>query len=191
MDAVFDASGRFAGVAPSDRLAFGPYMMLADARLNLFSVFDDLVYDRSDADMLSPAMRRHAIEKLKPLGFVQVKGTVLENAAEDVRCYIPKVHALGASPFDIIRYTRRRPRDYVILTPTQTACQIIDGYPLEVAIEKLGTLVQHQPINLFKLVDYLERSTAHKEILGELWKIRSLQKQAVESEPLRRRRALG
>ena len=112
-------------------VSFGHYMTLADERLQLFSVFDDLYYDRADADMLSPAMRKHAIEKLKKIGFKQISGNVLEDRGADRRCLMPKSHALGASPFDITRYTPRRAQDFYILTPTQTACQFIDHYPHE------------------------------------------------------------
>ena len=37
-----------------------PYLQIADEKLRLLSVFDDLKYDRADADMMSPAMRTHA-----------------------------------------------------------------------------------------------------------------------------------
>ena len=93
--------------ADPQRLNFGPYMCLADEKLKLISVFDDLKYDRSDLDMMSPAMRQHAIKHLKPLEFKQVSGNVLLHKDSNIRCLIPKFHALGASPFDIIRYTPR------------------------------------------------------------------------------------
>lgn len=170
---------------------FGPYMHLADTALRLFSVFDDLRYDRSDADILTPGMRRHGIEKLARLGFRQTSGTVLQHREADVRCLIPKFHALGASPFDIARYTRRREHDYYLLTPTQTACQIIDHYALENAIERLRALIARQPINLLRLMDYLERKPTHEAFRGAIGHLKYVQREAVESEPLRRRRALG
>ena len=55
---------------------FGHYMTLADDTLNLISIFDDLKYDRADADMMSPAMRRHGIQNLAKLGFRQTSGTI-------------------------------------------------------------------------------------------------------------------
>jgi len=169
----------------------GIYMMLADASLNILSVFDDLKYDRADADMLSPGMRIHAVEKLKPRGFKQTSGSVLYHKADDVFCYLPKPQTLGASPFDAMRYTPKRPQDYVVLTPTQTACQYIDVYSKEVAFEKMIALVQRQPINLLRLADYLEKKPAHEEIFDVLGEVRGAQRAAVESEPLRRRRAPG
>ena len=83
-----------------EALNLGPYMCVADANLRVISIFDDLKYDRADVDMMSPAMRNHAIARLDPLGFKQVSGTVLKHHASGVCCFIPKVYALGASPFD-------------------------------------------------------------------------------------------
>ncbi len=170
---------------------FGHYMMLADDRLNLFSVFDDLYYDRADADMLSPAMRNHAIERLKKIGFKQICGAVLEDKSADKRCLMPKSHALGASPFDITRYTPKREQDFYILTPTQTACQFIDNYEHEEAIERIVHLILKQPINLFRLMDYLEHTPTHREVLKAIKFLKKTQDNAVKSEPLKRRRALG
>lgn len=170
---------------------FGPYFTLADAKLRIFSVFDDLKYDRSDADMLSPAMRTHAFTKLKPLGFRQVSGSVLQNDAEDQRVYIPKPSALGASPFDAVRNLPCREQDFVLLTPTQAACQMIEGYSLEEAQDRIAALVQEQPINLYRLFDYLESKDSHQAFAPALGYIKTVQRKAVASEPLCRRRALG
>lgn len=170
---------------------FGPYMMLADDRLNIYSVFDDLKYDRADADLMTPAMRAHALLKLKPIGFRQVSGGVLKDKARDIVCYIPRPQVLGASPFDITRYTPKRERDFYLLTPTQTACRFIDAYPFEVAFEKISAMVTRQPINLLRLMDFLERKPAHDTIREALGHFKWVQDEAVRSEPLRRRRALG
>ncbi|MEM7733544.1 MAG: hypothetical protein AAF280_12295 [Pseudomonadota bacterium] len=177
-------------VDPVD-VSFGHYMTLADARLRVFSVFDDLYYDRADADMLSPAMRNHAFERLGKIGFRQVSGNVLEDRAADRRCLMPKSHALGASPFDITRYTPRRDQDFYLLTPTQTACQFIDHYGHEEAVERVAQLITVQPINLFRLMDYLEHTPNHREFLKAIKFLEKTQKEAVKSEPLKRRRALG
>ncbi|MEM1266567.1 MAG: hypothetical protein AAGI50_11190 [Pseudomonadota bacterium] len=169
----------------------GVYLCLADTGLRLFSVFDDLTYDRADSDMLSPAMRTHAIDQLAGLGFRQKTGSILENRVEDLRCLIPKATTLGASPFDITRYTRRRPQDFYLLTPTQTACQMIDHYPTHEAVERVRALIQHQPINLLRLADYLERKPTHKAFLGAVGHLKYAQRMAISAEPLRRRRPLG
>ncbi len=173
--------------------AFGaePYFQIADEKLGLLSVFDDLKYDRADVDMISPAMRKHVVGKLDPLGFRQTSGTVLEHAEADMRVHIPKFHALGASPFDIARYTDKRPQDYCLLTPTQVACQYVDHYELDGAVLRVEGLITKHPINLLKLADYLEGKPKHRAFREVLGHIKLKQRIAVESEPLCRRRSLG
>lgn len=168
-----------------------PHVLLADTKLRLISVFDELRYDRSDADILSPAMRIHLVKVLKEFGFKQTSGTVLTNKVADTRCLLPKFHALGASPFDITRHTERQPQDYYALTPTQTACMFIDNYSLEDAVERVTTLVQKQPINLFKLADFMELKDSHKAFHDAIGYIRHVQRIAIESDALRNFRALG
>ncbi|MEM9754552.1 MAG: hypothetical protein AAF914_01090 [Pseudomonadota bacterium] len=168
-----------------------PYLQVADWDARLISVFDDLKYDRADADMMSPAMRQHAIGRLAPLGFRQVSGTVLTNAPADIQVLIPKFHALGASPFDIARYTPRRRRDFYLMTPTQTACHFIDTYAKDDAVARIKALIATQPINLYRLMDYLEHKPAHRDFLSAIGHLRYVQRIAVASEPLMRRRALG
>jgi hypothetical protein len=90
-----------------EALNLGPYMCVADAQLRLISIFDDLKYDRADIDMISPAMRNYAVTKLGQFGFKQTSGNMLQHEEASIRCLIPKFHALGASPFDITRYTKR------------------------------------------------------------------------------------
>jgi hypothetical protein len=167
-----------------------PYLAVADAGLRLISVFDDLKYDRADLDMMTAAMRRHALKRLGPLGFRQLSGSVIENRAEDIRVLLPKFRALGASPFDATRYTGRRAQDYFVLTPTQAAARIIDAYPTGEAVERIKTLVVKHPINLYRLLDYLERKPEHQAFRGELGYLKFVQREAVEREPLRSRRAL-
>ncbi|MEL7115006.1 MAG: hypothetical protein AAGP08_05330 [Pseudomonadota bacterium] len=168
-----------------------PYLSLADEALGLVSIFDDLKYDRADADLLSPAMRMHAIKKLKPLGFRQISGNVLEHSDANVQVLIPKSHALGASPFDITRYTPKRAQDYYLLTPTQTACQFIDTYGTDDAVKRIKTLIAKHPINIYRLMDYLEKKPTHQDFLGAIGHLKYVQREAITSEPLQRRRALG
>ena len=166
-------------------------MCIADEKLRLISVFDDLKYDRSDLDMMSPAMRGHVIKQLKLIGLKQISGNVLLHADTDIRCLIPKFHALGASPFDITRYTPRGENDFYILTPTQTACQYVDHYSLEEAVDRIKALITLQPINLYKILDYLEHKPKHQEFARAIGHLRLIQREAVASEPLKTRRALG
>ena len=172
---------------------FGPYMFLADEKLRLISIFDDLSYDRSDLDILSPSMRNHAVSKLIPLGFNQSSGTILEHSASRDRCLIPKFHALGSSPFHITLYTPKNENDFYILTPTQTACQIIDSYSQELAFEKIEALIKKQPINIRKISDHLEqkKNSTHRLFSPAMGELLNIQQEAVKEEPLRRKRALG
>ncbi|MEL7091559.1 MAG: hypothetical protein AAFN94_07480 [Pseudomonadota bacterium] len=167
-----------------------PYLAIADAGLRLISVFDDLKYDRSDADMLSGPMRKRIVDALKPLGFVQRTGSTIENRAAGVRMHLPKAHALGASPFDVTRYTARGPQDYFVLTPTQAAARIIDHYDIDTAVDRIKALIARQPINLMRLVDHLERKDTHKAFERAVGHLKYVQREAVESDPLRTRRAL-
>lgn len=167
-----------------------PYLCLVDDALRLVSVFDDLKYDRADLDALSGPMRARIATKLKPLGFQQVSGSVLENRDRDIRMILPKFRALGASPFDATRDSPRRDQDYYILTPTQAACQVIDAYQIHDAIDRIETLIAKHPINLLRIFDYLDKSDRHRAFAGALHHLGELQRKAVASEPLRRRRAL-
>ncbi|MEM9285657.1 MAG: hypothetical protein AAGA39_07200 [Pseudomonadota bacterium] len=169
----------------------GAYLHVADEGLRLISVFDDLTYDRADADILTPGMRSHLAAKLKGLGFRQKSGNLFVHGRAEERCLLPKSHALGASPFDILRYTERRAKDYVALTPTQTACQFIDTYPLEEAVERVKALIIRHPINLYRLMDYLERKPAHDAFQTAIGHLRFVQREAVESSTLQRLRPLG
>ncbi|MCT8162125.1 hypothetical protein [Pseudoruegeria sp. SHC-113] len=167
-----------------------PFLSVVDRDLRLISVFDDLKYDRADMDMMSGPMRRRVVQKLAPMGFRQISGTVLENQVDNIRLYMPKFRALGESPFDATRYTERREQDWFVLTPTQTACQLIDHYPHMEAVERIKELVVKHPINLYRLMDYLERKPAHEAFHNAIGHLKYVQRMAVEAEPLRSRRAL-
>ncbi|WP_136439579.1 hypothetical protein [Pacificoceanicola onchidii] len=188
-----DAEGRARAVAFAAELSVidkDPYLMVADRGRRLISVFDDLRYDRSDMDMMAGPMRRHVVGALAPLGFRQVTGSVLENPDLDIRMLFPKFRALGASPFDAIRDTPRRAQDYYVLTPTQAACQIVQHYPVDEAVMRIKALVVRHPINLLRLSDYLEQMRDHQDFLRAIGHLKYVQRVAVESEPLRQRRAL-
>lgn len=167
-----------------------PYLAVVDAARQILSVFDDLRFDRSDADIMAGPMRTHIALRLTPFGFRQVSGHVIENTEQDIRMIIPKFRALGESPFDAIRYAPRRPQDFHILTPTQAACQIIDTYPLEEAQDRILTLIQKHPINIFRILDFMDRSDRHMAFRPVLGHLKFVQRNAIRSEPLCRRRAL-
>lgn len=168
-----------------------PYLTVADWDANLISVFDEIRYDRADGDFLSVGMRNHAVRKLAPLGFQQRSGTVIENAEADIRIVMPKFHALGASPFDATRYTEKRAQDFFLLTPTQTACRFIDSCDTTEAVARIKELVIHQPVNLLRILDYLEDKPAHCAFEAAIGHLLFVQREAVDAEPLRTRRGLG
>lgn len=170
----------------------GPYLYVPSCNENIISVFDDLKYDRSDIDMLSGAMRRHVLERLTLIGFKQKSGKIIEHRGENVRCIMPKWHAQGASPFDICRYTPKRQQDYYILTPTQTAAYFVDNEAeLDEAVIHILNLIKNQPINLYRIKDYLDGSEKHQRFLDAIPFVREQQKKWIQTESLKRRRALG
>ncbi|MEM6303254.1 MAG: hypothetical protein AAF744_00945 [Pseudomonadota bacterium] len=178
--------------APPDftRLDRDPYLALAEPRLRLISIFDDLRYDRADMDMVSGPMRRRVAERLAPMGFRQVSGSVMENPHADVRVILPKFRALGASPFDATRDTPRRRQDYFALTPTQVACQFIDHFDHAGAVEKIKELIVKHPINLLRIMDFLDKEPAHEAFRAAIGHLTLVQREAVQSAPLKTRRAL-
>ncbi|MCH2251440.1 MAG: hypothetical protein MK042_16765 [Cognatishimia sp.] len=172
-------------------LARDPYIKLADKDLRIVSVFDELRYDRADMDVLSGPMREHAVKLLAPLGFKQVTGSSFLHDGTGIRILMPKSHALGGSPFDIARYTPRGDWDYYLLTPTQAACMMIEAYPTEKAVKLIKGLIKTQPINILRISDYLEKTPAHEAFEEAIGHLKYIQREAIESEPLQRRRALG
>ena len=169
----------------------GPYLYVPQAGPNMISVFDALTYDRSDADLVAPAMRLHLVKQLKKLGFQQRSGNVLENPNEDVRCIIPKAHALGASPFFVADYTPKRAQDYFVLTPTQTACQLIAHFPVEQAVAQIKALIAHQPINILRLSDYLQYCDPYQAFAPAVNHLLYVQRQAIEAGNFRKLKPLA
>lgn len=164
---------------------YGPYLHIISDTIKAISIFDALHYDRADVDIISPVMRLHLIKKLKDLGFKQTQGRVIENKTLDIKCVIPKFHALGSSPFHITDYTSIRPQDYYVLTPTQTACFIINNFPLETAMEKLKQLIAVQPINIKRISDYIENSGVNLDALSLIGHLKYYQAQALETPELK------
>ncbi len=83
-----------------------------------------------------------------------------------------------------------RPQDFALLTPTQTAAHIISSHPLEKAVERIKALIQKHPINILRLSDYLEHSARHKAFESAFGHLKYVQREAINKEPLKTRRAL-
>jgi hypothetical protein len=81
--------------------------------------------------------------------------------------------------------------DFYILTPTQTACQYVDNYPFATAVERVRILISRQPVNLYKISDYLEYKPSHQRFADAIAHLSLIQSEAVDSEPLKTRHALG
>ena len=92
---------------------------------NLVSIYDDRVYDRSDADFMNTSMRSYFKERLTELQYDWLSGNVLGSPLYTTTFIFPKNGILGASPFDITRFEKRREDDYFVLTPTQVAAYLI------------------------------------------------------------------
>ncbi len=167
-----------------------PYLYVADWDLQIISIFDDLKYDRADVDTLAGPMRRHLLHKLLPLGFKQITGHIMAHEAADMRLIMPKFRALGESPFDVTLSTPRRAQDFYVLTPTQSACMLIDAYPVEEAQDRILALIKQQPINIYRILDYMARDDHRERFKPVLGHLKYVQREAVRSEPLCRRRAL-
>ena len=56
------------------------YITNINIDLKILSIFDDIRYDRADLDVITGPMREHAIRKLRNFGFIQINGSILENA---------------------------------------------------------------------------------------------------------------
>ena len=190
--ALLSGSGQVKAFDPAqlESLNTDPYLFIFRAELNLISVFDDLKYDRSDLDALSAPMRRRVLDRLAPFGFRQVSGGVFAHDGSDLHMHIPKYRALGASPFDATRDTPRRDQDFYILTPTQTACHIIDTKTPDEARALIKALIAKHPVNLMRIFDYLGDSDQHRAFADLVGHLKFLQREAVSAEPLRSRRAL-
>ena len=167
------------------------YITNINIDLKILSIFDDIRYDRADLDVITGPMREHAIRKLRNFGFIQINGSILENAHRNLRIIIPKSHTLGASPFDATRYTKKRDQDLYMLTPTQAACQIIDQcYPCD-AVDRIKNLIACQPINILRILDFLERKPAHAIYRENVRMFRDFQKEVITNGSPKHQRPLG
>ncbi|WP_086933946.1 hypothetical protein [Agarilytica rhodophyticola] len=164
--------------------------IIVDWGVKAISVFDDLHYDRSDLDVMAPGMRRYVKNKLESIGFAQISGCRFKNEVYDIVCEMPKLNVKGASPFDATNYIKKREYDLFIMTPTQLAAHYIDSLEHAEAVEKIMNLVHKHPVNLFKIMDFVEDKVAHQNFLSVIHHIINEQKKAIKTEPLCRLKSL-
>lgn len=179
------AYGSIAVAASSDS-----YLHWVD-EINVLSVFDDVLYDRSDIDILSPAMRHFAAKFLKHQGYKQINGQCFSSQDRKEKLWMPKPSVLAASPFDIARYVKRSEGDALILTPTQTAALLLDSLKLDKAVEAIVLLIEQQPINLLKLHDHIPEYHQRNAYVEAFPYLRYCQRKVVENPKMRFKRSLG
>lgn len=166
------------------------YLFWVDS-IHVLSVFDDIKYDRSDIDILSPAMRRYTAKFLKNQGYHQKSGQCFASKNGPHKLWMPKPSVLGASPFDITRYISREENDAYILTPTQTAAYLLDTLTLDTAVKEIALLIEQQPINLLKLRDHIPKYSDRNRYAEAFPYLRYCQRQVIENPRMRFKRSLG
>lgn len=161
-----------------------PYLYVLPPPIPAISIFDDLRFDRSDIDNLSPGMYRYVNDTLCSVGFKRMSGRCFGHETYAIKCIIPQARVQGASPFHATHYLKKSESDFYILTPTQCAALIIEEYKLEQAVTHLVELIHHHPINLFKIKDHLESKDRHQQFLQAIPHLKYTQRIAVSSPPL-------
>ncbi len=159
-------------------------------QLRIISVFDDVRYDRSDLDLLSPAMRQHIVKQLKQLGCKQARGQQLISPNGNV-LWMPKPSVLGSSTFDIGKYTKRAEHDIYILTPTQAAAYWLDNGELEPAVEAIANMIKQQPCNLRKIEDHIGSNPKRKAYIQAMPYLRKVLRESQEQPEMKFKRSLG
>ena len=161
-------------------------------QIDVISVYDDSLYDRSDLDLLSPGMRRHVVNHLIQQGGKQKRGTCIAAPGSIGHFWLSKPSVLLAtSPYDATRYLPREQGDIYILTPTQTAAYLLDNLPLQTAIAAIELLGKQQPMNIGKLEDYLPEHFDKPTYCGAFSYLRTQQKAVRASPGMKFKRSLG
>ena len=159
---------------------------------NLVSIYDDRVYDRSDADFMNTSMRSYFKERLTELQYDWLSGNVLGSPLYTTTFIFPKNGILGASPFDITRFEKRCEDDYFVLTPTQVAAYLIKFKCGEGILENLKKLISYHPINLEKLKDHLSSDKTLEPIFNSIYvQLKNYQSTIIKSEKLMKKSRIG
>ncbi|MGK0499408.1 MAG: hypothetical protein ACJAYG_001045 [Oceanicoccus sp.] len=166
------------------------YLLWHDS-IRVISVFDDVKYDRSDIDLLVPAMRKYVSQFLNNLGYKAKSGKCIVHRDSDIKCWLPKPSVLAASPFDITRYQARDLNDIYILTPTQTAAYYFQQLDFDLAIMAIGKMIKTQPVNILKLLDTLNSPQERRYYGPVLRYLLDCQQQVVSKPGVKFKRSLG
>lgn len=165
---------------------------IVELPLNILSVFDHTNYDRSDLDLLSGPQRQYVEKKLKKFGYKFKSGRVLASQESPIVFRIPKQSIISANPFDIIRYEKRDQSDYFVLTPTQSACLMINNIlNKDQLVTGLKDLISKQPINLKKIYDNIRFEKSKELYLSIHSELTQYQAEVIKSDALKYKQHLG
>lgn len=165
---------------------------VVEAPMSILSVFDHTNYDRSDLDLLSGPQRQYVERKLKKYGYKFKTGRVLQSKTNPIVFRIPKQSIISANPFDIIRYEKRDQGDIFVLTPTQTACLIINRITDQDELkEALKDLIKKQPINLKKIYDNIRFEKSKETYQSIHSELLDFQTEVIKSTDLKYKQHLG
>lgn len=165
---------------------------VVEGSLNILSVFDHTNYDRSDLDLLSGPQRQYVEKKLKKHGYKFKTGRVLQSKTQSIVFRIPKQSIISANPFDIIRYEKRDQGDIFVLTPTQSACLIINRITVKDELKlALKELIKKQPINLKKIYDNIRFEKSKENYQSIHNELSEFQSEVIKSTHLKYKQHLG
>ena len=157
--------------------------------LNIISIFDATNYDRSDIDLMTPNMRNYIKMKLTQLGFKQISGNLFKNKNNHITCEFTKPNILMASPFKDLQKNNKSQHCY-ILTPTQTACQMLLQLETDQAMQQIIALIQLQPVNLYKIKDFCYNEQRLSSLVKLIPELSAQQNQAIKQPKLSKKRSL-
>jgi hypothetical protein len=161
-------------------------------QIGVISVYDDSLYDRSDLDILSPGMRRHAVNLITQHGCRQKRGACIAAPGSIGHFWLSKPSVLlASSPYDATCYLPREQGDIYILTPTQTSAYLLDNLPLQTAVAAIEALGKQQPMNIGKLEDYMPEHYDKPTYRGAFSYLRTQQKAVRANSGMRFKRSLG
>ena len=167
-------------------------IMVFGRPFNLISIYDDRVYDRSDADIMNTSMRNYLKDHLSKLKYDWVSGNVLSSPLYRTNFIFPKNKILGASPFDAILFEKRDEDDFFVLTPTQVASFLIKTKSGNELLEYLEKLISKHPINLDKMKDHFNSSGIIKLNFNSLYsQLKKYQDKVIKTDKLKRKSRIG
>lgn len=152
-------------------------------RYKAIAIYDHKFYDRSDLDILNGAQRKFIIQKLSSLGFKQLSGNKLSN--DECNILFPKNAHIASSPLDLVKYTKRSEKDYLILTPMQLFLIYLEELAVEEQedlLNELKDLIAKMPVNLKKIKDISKHENYYEIFLKNYNEFVNIQDEAIKSD---------